>query len=323
MSRRTTGRSPLAGRLNAIHVVEGPDLAAVRSVARLARHDPVEDPDGFWSAAARAAVSMPEALAGPLPSGLRLLRGLPADRQLPDTPRDSRRPPGRHVLLSELWLSAFGLLLGTPVAFRGQQASALHQNVAPIAGSEHEESDVGSAHPLPLHTENPFHDLAPDYLLLACLRSDRAARATTTLARAADLVDRLNGETVATLRRPIFVERGAEATTRPAPVLTGSSIDPLVRFDSSWTTATSAEGIAAVQALASELPRSTGGVHLQPGDLLLIDNRRWLHGRSPFDASGGSRDRWLQRIYVCEESTRIDALVERGDLVRAPVGSST
>ncbi len=313
---------PVTGLLDAVQMVDGPDLSAIASIAQLARHDPVEDPGAFWCAAARAAESVPEALGGPLPDGRRLLRGLPSDRELPDTPRDSRRPPGRHVLLSEFWLSVFGLLLGTPVAFRGQQASALHQNVGPIPGSEHEESDVGSVRPLPLHSENPFHELAPDYVLLACLRSDRAATAGTTLARVADLVGRLDGEVVATLRRPIFVERGAAKATLPAPVVTGPSHDPLATFDASWTTSASAEGIAAVQALARELPSVTGVMHLKPGDLLLIDNRRWLHGRTPFDASSGSRDRWLQRLYVCEGSERLDALVERGDVVRAPVGVS-
>ena len=309
---------PLREPVDAVHVVDTGDYAVMKSIARLARHDPIEDPDGFWSAAARAAASVPARLAPPLPDGLRLLRGLPADRQLPGTPGDSRRPPGRHVLLSEFWLSVFGLLLGTPMAFRGQQAAALHQNVTPIPGSEHEESDVGSARPLPLHTENPYHDIAPDYLLLACLRSDRASTAATTLTRMADLVGRLDREVVATLRRPIFVEQGTAAAAPPSAVLTGPSHDPFVKFDASWTTAINDDGVAALQAMARELPRSMRAVRLEPGDLLLVDNRRWLHGRSAFEVSDGSHDRWLQRIYVCEDSALLDVLVQRGEVVRAP-----
>ena len=37
---------------------------------------------------------------------------------------------------------------------------------------------------------------------------------------------------------------------------------------------------------------------LCPGDLLLFDNRRVLHARTPFTARLDGTDRWLRRLYV-------------------------
>jgi L-asparagine oxygenase len=221
-------------------------------------------------------------------------------------------------LLSEFWLSVFGLVLGCPVAFADQQAGALIQNVSPIPGCEADESDVGSSRPLPFHTENPFHELAPDFLLLVCLRSDESSVASTTLAQVKDIVSRLDRDVVSTLREPSFIERGT--TNTPKAVLTGPSDDPCIRFDATWTQAVNEAGTDALVALLAELARSSQAVRLAAGDLLLIDNRRWLHGRTRFNASGEASERWLQRLYVCEHNALVEALVSQGVVLVSPRG---
>jgi L-asparagine oxygenase len=40
------------------------------------------------------------------------------------------------------------------------------------------------------------------------------------------------------------------------------------------------------------------GVVLEAGDLLVVDNHRAVHGRSPFAARFDGTDRWLQRSFV-------------------------
>lgn len=42
-------------------------------------------------------------------------------------------------------------------------------------------------------------------------------------------------------------------------------------------------------------------VRLEPGDLLVVDNRRAIHGRSAFPARYDGFDRWLQRMYVARD----------------------
>lgn len=289
------------------------------SLARLARYDPLAEPDDFWRAAQSAAVRLPVAVEDAIRSGAILIRGLPTDQDLPPTPLDSRRPPGRRAFLSEFWLSAVGIRLGTPFAYTDQQAGALHQNVAPVSHARFEESDVGAESSLSLHTENPFHVLPPTFVLLYCLRSDAENRAGTMLARVAEIVGRLDGDVRAHLRSPIFFERGSSRELGCVPVLSGSALDPLARYDAAWIAADTEQGTGALQSMVRELPQCTSEVYLRPGDLLALDNRRWLHGRTPFEASYDGRDRWLQRLYVSEELDRLEAIVDAGVAVRAPL----
>jgi hypothetical protein len=291
------------------------DLA---SFARLARYDPLAEPDDFWRAAQSAAARLPVTMEDAVPSGAILIRGLPTDQDLPPTPLDSRRPPGRRVFLSEFWLSAVGIRLGTPFAYTDQQAGALHQNVAPVPHARFKESDVGAESSLSLHTENPFHVLPPTFVLLYCLRSDAGARAGTKLARVAEVVGRLDGDVRTRLRSPVFFERGGSCELGRVPVLSGAALDPLARYDAAWTATDTEQGTAALQSMDRELPRCTSEVYLRPGDLLALDNRRWLHGRTPFEAAYDGRDRWLQRLYVSGELDRLEAVVKAGVAVRAP-----
>ena len=47
-----------------------------------------------------------------------------------------------------------------------------------------------------------------------------------------------------------------------------------------------------------ESPGVVESVILESGDLLVVDNRKSVHGRTPFKARYDGFDRWLQRLYV-------------------------
>src|SRR5260370_13551448 len=57
----------------------------------------------------------------------------------------------------------------------------------------------------------------------------------------------------------------------------------------------------ALDALLRQLRSSQYDVALEPGDLLIIDNYRAVHGRKPFQARYDGRDRWLKRISVTRD----------------------
>jgi len=40
------------------------------------------------------------------------------------------------------------------------------------------------------------------------------------------------------------------------------------------------------------------GIKLEKGDLVIINNRRAIHGRSAFTPRYDGKDRWLQRVYI-------------------------
>jgi alpha-ketoglutarate-dependent taurine dioxygenase len=53
------------------------------------------------------------------------------------------------------------------------------------------------------------------------------------------------------------------------------------------------------------LNASTRDIWLAPGDLLVIDNRRAVHGRPAFRSSFSGRRRWMQRAYVRKRSEAV------------------
>ena len=54
------------------------------------------------------------------------------------------------------------------------------------------------------------------------------------------------------------------------------------------------------------------GPALEPGDLLMVDNRRAVHARTAFRPRYDGQDRWLQRVYAVCEPTKVDWIHSAG-----------
>jgi hypothetical protein len=180
-----------------------------------------------------------------------------------------------------------------------------------------------------LHTEDAFIPAPPDYLGLLCLRNPDGA--TTELTQA-DL-SALDDEDIAELRRPQFVLEPDESNTiavdgavapprsregecrlfidthmRPAltPVLHGSRERPTIYYDPYFAReCPNPRARQALARLADVLEVNITRIALAPGDFLWFDNRRVVHGRSPFCARFDGRDRWLKRIRVTRDSRKL------------------
>ncbi len=81
-------------------------------------------------------------------------------------------------------------------------------------------------------------------------------------------------------------------------ILSGGNDDPLMVFDPDLMVGVGEESGRAIKALKGELDRNRKGVVLKVGDLLIIDNLKAVHGRTPFVARYDGGDRWLQRLVV-------------------------
>ena len=259
---------------------------------------------------ARAAVDAPSTL---------LVTGMPVDADLPPTPTQDTGEAVEAAEISRRTLLLVAVLLGEPVAYRGEKHGRLVQDVFPVRELESEPANEGSATGLGFHTEltfsreapeQPLHAACPDFVLLLALRCppDRVAATVTVEARAA--CGRLDERHLAALREPSFQLRAPHSFTRdgggrpwspPVPLLRGSAHAPSLAFDSACgVRALSAEAAAALDALrtACDDPAIQTRVQLGAGDLLLIDNNRCAHSRSPFPARYDGHDRWLRRVYV-------------------------
>jgi L-asparagine oxygenase len=56
-----------------------------------------------------------------------------------------------------------------------------------------------------------------------------------------------------------------------------------------------------LEELEDAIKKCTKEIVLKTGDLLVIDNRKTIHGRKPFQARYDGTDRWVQRVLVRKE----------------------
>ncbi|WP_329570556.1 clavaminate synthase family protein [Kitasatospora sp. NBC_01266] len=301
------------------------DTADAGACERLARslctgaQDEVDDPE--WLARARDAW---EDLPLPLrravrrfrrhsgPHGTLVVGGLPVDQAaLPATPA----VPGsvqRRATVPAALLTMVACGLGEPLAYLAEKSGALVQDVVPVPGQETFHGNAGSA-PLSFHTENGFHPHPPDYVVFLCLRADHdriAGLRTAGLRQALPLLTPAARQTLfapefSTTPPPSF---GPAATGEPAaeprPVLSGAAEDPDIRMAQLVTTPLTPRATAALSEFGRACEATARTLRLTPGDLVIIDNRVTVHGRTAFQPRYDGADRWLQRTYVTADLRR-------------------
>jgi len=255
--------------------------------------------------------------------GALLFRGLPCDSVLPATPVNGQAA-GKQSFGSEYCLATFAAHLGEIIGYRQEKHGALFHDMTPSAAQEHVQSSEGSRVQLEMHTERCFHPHLPDYLLLLCLRPDHTHQAATCYASVRRLRPLLSPSDYLALFAPEF-RTGIDysfgnLTTEKAngPVLSvlyGDPADPCMRYDLDLMEGLTARARSALAALTQLLPSITEQVCLDSGDLLVLDNRRVVHGRRAFSARYDGRDRWLQRVYVVSDLAASAADREPGSRV--------
>ena len=206
---------------------------------------------------------------------------------------------------AELLLLAVLSLLGEPFTFASLYEGRLVQHVTAVPGRERAQTSEGSQVALEWHVEDAFIDERCDYLGLLCLRG--AADAVTTVAAARTL--RLPENIERVLRQPRFVTGpdiahgdGQGGSLPAASVLSGPPGDPEICFDAVYqrpADPADSQGAAALRVLADAIGAAAVGHVLEAGDLLVVDNRRVVHGRTGYRPHYDGTGRWLLRTMVC------------------------
>ncbi|RST07976.1 oxygenase [Streptomyces sp. WAC07149] len=237
--------------------------------------------------------------------GLFVVRGLHVD----DT--DLGPTPGHWSSAGDagaLWdvvLLLVSTLMGTPIAWDGQQDGRFVHNIVPSPGHETVQTGASSSVLLTPHTEDAFHPGRAHLLLLCCMRNHDDIATTAASIR----LTRLSDDDVSQLTRPVVpilpddaYEDAQRFGGKPAPVPTlFAGEDGLsLRFDPAYTPLDEADADyrAAYGRLEDELARVCVAVSLEPGDVLVVDNDMVVHGRVPFTARYDGTDRWLKRASV-------------------------
>ncbi len=243
-------------------------------------------------------------------SGVLLIRGLPVDPELQPTPTNPAARLPKPTPMSELWLAGFAQALGEPIAYHQEKQGQLFQNVAPTRHNAEKLSSESSSMLLDFHTEAAFHPFMPDYVLLHCLRPDHERSARTINASLRMAVSRLSLRERAVLSEPLFQTgidysfgsaNGKKGNGPVLRILYGDPFDPYITVDPDLMVGLTPEAAAALKRLHVALNEVKQWVRLDAGDLLIIDNRRTVHGRSEFQARYDGLDRWLQRVCVVRD----------------------
>lgn len=282
--------------------------------------DSSQHPD-LYRLAPGAVRLMPERLLGFLgyfrrqePAGALVIRGWHVDDSLiGPTPEHWQSPTLPYpALAEELYLVQVASVLGDVFAWSTVQDGRLVQDLLPVRGEEMHKSAGSSSSLLELHSEDAFSPFRCDYLALLCLRNDDAI---PTSYAALD-VSGLTPEQCRVLSEPRFVltadtehvRRAVECgETPPAPpktgVLFGDPQDPYLAIDEFFIEVDPDDDEArnALDALLGQLRGSQRDVALEPGDLLIIDNYRAVHGRKPFQARYDGTDRWIKRASITRD----------------------
>lgn len=205
--------------------------------------------------------------------------------------------------------------LGFEYSYAREKDGALVHDIFPTQSGATKQSNESWKVDLSLHTENAFHPLRPDFVVLYCVRTPKAPPATH-LSLLKDILPRLTDEEIAVLREPrftinvvdSFLSGGEESVRLPLSILDGCERTPTVRWHENVRGIDrSAENAAA--AFSEAAKAAAKAVRLQPGDLLAFANEHSLHGRDKFDASLDGADRWLLRSYVRRDLSSLTPFV--------------
>jgi L-asparagine oxygenase len=240
------------------------------------------------------------------------VRGGPAGEAGCPTPGHWRERAAEATLAQDFWLVLVAAQLGDPFSWSSLQSGRLLNDVLPVYGSEHAQTGQGSVAPLELHVEDAFDDDRCDYLGLMALRNRDQVATTVAAVRPGQLPPGCQQ----VLREPRFVIRAdpehaagapaGEPAARRCAVLFGAADDPYLRVDPAFTEPLPGDSGAesAFRMLCEQLAVATVPVPLVAGDLLLVDNYRMVHGRTPFRPRYDGTDRWLRKVTVTRDLRR-------------------
>jgi len=249
-------------------------------------------------------------------SGTLLLQDCPQEPDI-DSIATPQGISDKKSFFSESCLAMIGAELGDIFAYRQIDNGRLFHNITPNPNMEHEQSYAGSLVELEFHTEQHFHPYSPDFLLLYCLRSVPDAKTFFSSVREVlpeldeKYIDRLFEANFKTGIDHVFGNISTKKGNGPLlPVLYGDRFDPFLRYDQDLMIGVTLEAQEALEALQKALEKVKKSVCLKPGELLIVDNRRAVHGRSVFTPKFDGKDRWLQRAKVLSEVSSIGSEYE-------------
>jgi len=253
-----------------------------------------------------------------------IIRGHEIDQQrIGQTPRDWRDKefPGSSFP-EELLLLLYSSLLGDPFGWITQQDGRMVHDIFPIERDAGAQLGSGSRELLTWHTEDAFHPFRADYLLLLAIRNPDSVPTTIGALDVSKISERyvdvlfdrrfyiLPDESHLPknnthINKDAFNEimKMMEDAAETVSILDGVRDCPYIRIDPYFmhTRPGDADAKHALDHISDTIDADLQDVVLRDGDLIIIDNRRAVHGRRAFKARFDGTDRWLKRVNVTRD----------------------
>lgn len=258
------------------------------------------------------------------PDGALVIDGLPVESGVPTPAGDAADPPWSLVPVTTFAQMMVMSVLGPVVAYRDEKEGRLVQDVFPRAGQEGRQENSGSVL-LELHTEDGFLDLPPHFLSLICIRGDHD-RVAATLACGIrrvlplipeDVAEVLRGERFRIAFSSSFAGGEEGIWSRPVAVLTGPADDPHLTVDFHGMVGLDEEAGRALDRLRELFLDAAVGAVLRSGQLMVVDNRVAVHGRTSFVPRYDGTDRWLRRCFSVSDLRQARGRFEYGRALRS------
>jgi L-asparagine oxygenase len=232
-----------------------------------------------------------------------VLKGVKFREDIGRTPANSRS--SKKSFETEAILGAIAHGLGTLFAYKEQSDGEIIHNICPVKTREYQKVGECSRNPLAMHMDGASHPFPPDFLLLYCLRGDLKARTLFTCA--ADIFERIRYETRFRMMLPNFTHKtdveleAKNSTDFVGPIFSVNEKGNLIiRYDDDLTMGDMDWQDERLN-LRNSIENAQVEYVFETFDLAIIENRKCLHGRSPFEPRYDGTDRWLQAAYVLDD----------------------
>jgi len=244
------------------------------------------------------------------PSGFFLIEGLPIvmDYNLfPETPPNNTYTIGETTLIARIQ----AILIHTiaeMITYEAEGCGQLFQDVVPTSSMAIEQTSLSSNVELEIHTEQAFSKVKPDIISLACIRGD--LNAFTYILPVQILLNQLTNDEKNLLREPLwkigvdlsfkmFGEDFMEGNVRgPLAILSGTEENPVLVFDQDLMYGITEEAREMIKKIVEIYHAYKISHCLRPGQMIIIDNRCAVHGRSAFYPIYDGYDRFLVRCFA-------------------------
>jgi L-asparagine oxygenase len=226
---------------------------------------------------------------------------------LPKTPNTNDNKVGENTILARIQ-SILISVIAEMISYEAEGSGRLFQDIVPIKKMENEQTSVGSNTELEIHTEQAFSKLRPDVLSLSCIRGDPLAQ--TYILPVNYILENMNNQEREMLRLPLW-KTGVDLSFKlnssdfiegdirgPFPIIYGNENDTKLVFDQDLMFGINEEANNLIKKITTIYYKYRNQHNLQSGEIILIDNMRAVHGRSPFYPKYNGEDRFLIRCFA-------------------------